>query len=123
MIRAFDNAVAAAGATPGVEDLLATACYITAQEIHRSLSYFGETFSGELVVSGGGTRNRRIMNELRSLVRSVRVTDEFGVPAESREAIAFALLGAASLDGIPANVRSCTGATRSVVLGSVTPRP
>jgi len=123
MIRAFEAAVAASGLKPGVEDLLATACYITAQEIHRSLSFFGPTFSGEVIVSGGGTRNKRIMNELRSMVSTIRVTDEFGVPSESREAIAFALLGAASLDGVPANVRSCTGATRSVVLGSVTPRP
>jgi anhydro-N-acetylmuramic acid kinase len=123
MIHAFNNAVAAAGASPGLEDLLATACYITAAEIHKSLSYFGETFSGEVFVSGGGTRNQRLMNELRAMVSNIRATDEFGVPSESREAIAFALLGAASLDGVPANVRSATGATRSVVLGSVTPRP
>jgi len=57
------------------------------------------------------------------MATNIRASDEFGVPSESREAIAFALLGAASLDGVPANVRSATGATRSVVLGSVTPRP
>jgi anhydro-N-acetylmuramic acid kinase len=123
MIVAFNNAVASAGVSLGVEDLLATACRITALEIHRSLASFGQTFTGEVVVSGGGTRNKRIMNELRSLVSTIRASDEFGVPSESREAIAFALLGAASLDGVPGNVRSATGATRPVVLGSVTPRP
>ena len=123
MIVAFNNAIAAANVTLGLEDLLATACRISAIEIHRSLSYFGDTFSGEVIVSGGGTRNQRLMRELRSLVPNIRASDELGAPSESREAIAFALLGAASLDGVPGNVRAATGATRSVVLGSVTPRP
>jgi anhydro-N-acetylmuramic acid kinase len=123
MIRAFDQALRASGQTPSVEDLLATACHITALQIHRSLSYFGEPFSGEVIVSGGGTRNRRIMNELRTLTTSIRASDELNVPSQSRESIAFALLAAATLDGVPSNVRSCTGATRSVVLGSITPRP
>jgi len=123
MINAFQQAVARTGLSLSLEDLLATACRITAEQIHRSLDATGEPFNGEVVLSGGGARNRRLMNELRSLIATLRVTDELGIPSESREAIAFALLGAAHLDGVPANVRSCTGATRSVVLGSVTPQP
>ena len=38
-------------------------------------------------------------------------------------ALAFAMLGAATLDVTPANVISATGARRAVVLGSVTPKP
>ena len=41
----------------------------------------------------------------------------------AKEAIAFALLGCATLDGLPANVPTVTGAARAVVLGSITPKP
>jgi len=41
----------------------------------------------------------------------------------AKEAIAFALLGAATLDRIPSNVPSATGAKWAVVQGSLTPKP
>ena len=53
---------------------------------------------------------------------TVRLSDELGVPGAAKEAIAFAILGAATLDGEPGNVPAATGAKRRVVLGSVTPR-
>jgi anhydro-N-acetylmuramic acid kinase len=53
----------------------------------------------------------------------IRTPDEFGVPSQAKEAIAFALLAAATLEGVPSNVPSVTGAKRAVVLGSITPRP
>ena len=51
----------------------------------------------------------------------IRSTAEFGVPIEAREAMAFALLAAATLDGQPSNVPSVTGAARPTILGSITP--
>jgi anhydro-N-acetylmuramic acid kinase len=42
---------------------------------------------------------------------------------QAKEALAFALLGAATLDGVPSNVPSVTGAKRAVILGSITPKP
>jgi anhydro-N-acetylmuramic acid kinase len=48
---------------------------------------------------------------------------DLGVPADAKEALAFALLAAATLDGEPSNVPSVTGAKRAVVLGSITPKP
>ncbi|MDB5297410.1 MAG: anhydro-N-acetylmuramic acid kinase, partial [Phycisphaerales bacterium] len=78
----------------------------------------------ELVVSGGGAKNATLMALLRQATGGlpVRTTDELGVPGDAKEAIAFALLAAATLDGLPGNVPSATGASRAVVLGSVTPR-
>jgi anhydro-N-acetylmuramic acid kinase len=77
-----------------------------------------------LIVSGGGVENRCIMENLRKLFPRFRIlrTDDFGIPSAAKEALAFALLGAATLDGIPSNTPSATGASRSVVLGSITPR-
>jgi anhydro-N-acetylmuramic acid kinase len=53
----------------------------------------------------------------------VRTSDELGIPVGAKEAIAFALLGAATLDGIAGNVPSATGARRAVVGGAITPKP
>jgi anhydro-N-acetylmuramic acid kinase len=79
----------------------------------------------EVVASGGGIHNQAIMGWLTSELGSrviIRRTDVLGIPAEAKEAIAFALLGAATLDGEPSNVPSVTGASKRMVLGSITPR-
>jgi anhydro-N-acetylmuramic acid kinase len=49
----------------------------------------------------------------------VRTSDELGVPAEAREALAFAILGAFALRGEPNTLPRCTGARRAVVAGAV----
>jgi anhydro-N-acetylmuramic acid kinase len=125
MIRIFEQALRERGSDLAIEDRLATACALTAQLILRSLSAFGDRFRAEMIVSGGGTRNQAIMHHLRRGVgeERVRTTDQLGVPSEAKEAMAFALLGSATLDGIPSNIPSATGAKRAVVLGSITPRP
>ena len=50
-------------------------------------------------------------------------TDDLGVASDEKEAVAFALIGWATLHGLPGSVPSCTGAAESRVLGSVTPAP
>lgn len=78
----------------------------------------------ELIISGGGTKNSTMMHHMKVWMKGAAMTtDDLGVPSQSKEAIAFALLGAATLDNIPSNVPSATGATRAVVLGSMTPIP
>jgi anhydro-N-acetylmuramic acid kinase len=111
-------------------DELATTCDLTVQAIRRGLDnpHGHKVQWDELIVSGGGTQNRAIMAHLHALAdpgrsQSIRTSDELGVPPEAKEAMAFALLAAATLDNIPSNVPSCTGANRPVVLGSITPRP
>jgi anhydro-N-acetylmuramic acid kinase len=51
----------------------------------------------------------------------VRMTDEFGVPVEAKEAVSFALLAVATIRGEPGNVPRATGARRPVVLGKIVP--
>jgi N-acetylmuramic acid 6-phosphate (MurNAc-6-P) etherase len=74
-------------------------------------------------------RGARIVATLMDLVRQslggvrVRKIDELGVASEAKEAVAFALLGAATLDAEPSNVPAATGAARPVILGSITPKP
>ncbi len=105
-------------------DLLATACVITARAIGDAIGRFCGRID-EVVASGGGTQNRTMMGELARHIAPATIlgTDELGIPSAAKEAIAFALLGLATLDGLPSNVPSATGAARAVVLGSVTPMP
>ena len=125
MIAIFEQAVREYQPELSLPDQLATAAALVAVQIVRAVALFGGQFHGELIVSGGGIRNRAIMDQLSSRLpnTSIRTTDEFGLPSEAKEAVAFALLAAATLDGLPSNVPSATGARREVVLGSITPRP
>jgi anhydro-N-acetylmuramic acid kinase len=106
-------------------DLLASACLFTAAAIGRAVREFWPDTTLEIFASGGGTRNRTMMQMISDQLGGlpIRTTKELGVLSEAKEAIAFALLGVATLDGVPSNVPSATGAQRSVVLGSVTPVP
>jgi anhydro-N-acetylmuramic acid kinase len=76
-----------------------------------------------VIVSGGGARNPAIIGGLRTLLTGVRVaiSDEFGVDADAKEAIAFAVLGYATLRGHAAGLPRVTGATGPRVLGAIAP--
>lgn len=104
------------------KDQLATACLISARSIAMAIRHQLPRPADEIVVAGGGVRNRTLLKMLgQQTGLPVRTTTELGVPTQAREALAFALLGAATLDRVPANVPSVTGASRPVVLGSITP--
>lgn len=103
-----------------LRDLVATLTELTAVTVARAIL---DTHVDYLVISGGGTRNPTLMARLRTALPNVRVltSDEVGVPSDDKEAIAFALIGWATLHGLAANVPSCTGARGPRVLGRVTP--
>ncbi|MFD1829423.1 anhydro-N-acetylmuramic acid kinase [Streptomyces desertarenae] len=102
------------------EDVLATLTELTARTVADAVRGAGGT---EVVASGGGTRNPALMAALGRALGGVpvRTSDELGLPSDAKEAYAFALLGFLTVLGLPGTVPSCTGARRSVVLGSVTP--
>ncbi len=122
MIAAWERAYTMTDPRP-FPDLLATACYVTASSILDALHRLLGRLPDELIVSGGGCRNASILGFLKATPGMVvRTTDEYGLPAEAKEAVAFAILAAATLDGVPSNIPNVTGARRSVLLGSITPR-
>jgi anhydro-N-acetylmuramic acid kinase len=107
-------------------DLLATLAALTVRTILDGYAAAGVPLDGptpvDVIVAGGGARNPVLMAGLRSgLPRAVRLApmDEFGLDAAAKEAVSFALLGLATLDGVPSNVPAATGASRAVVLGKV----
>jgi anhydro-N-acetylmuramic acid kinase len=125
MIKLFADAQAAMGRRYPLEYLLRSACLIAADAILESMRRFLRPFPDEIIVSGGGTKNKVLMDMLRAPLGdcAVKTIDEMGIPSAAKEAMAFALLGAATLDGLPGNVPAATGSSRGVVLGAVTPRP
>jgi anhydro-N-acetylmuramic acid kinase len=123
MVQIFQKALGKS--RPTINDLLATAAYLTGATIGAAVtSQVPANHPIEVIASGGGIHNKAMMGQLALMLPPnsvVRTTQDLGIPPEAKEAIAFALIGAATLDGVPANVPSCTGASRAVVLGSITP--
>jgi anhydro-N-acetylmuramic acid kinase len=78
----------------------------------------------DFIVSGGGARNRTLMKMLAERLEprgcTLRDSDAFGLPAEAKEAAAFALLAWCTWHRLPGNVPSATGAKRTAILGQVT---
>ena len=76
-----------------------------------------------VIVSGGGVKNLHLLHRLRALEPELqwKTSDELGVSSGAKEALGFAMLGLATLHGIPANVPSVTQAKRPVVLGCISP--
>lgn len=74
-----------------------------------------------LLVCGGGARNGHLMRRLQSGLPGTRVepTDACGVPADQVEALAFAWLAEAFVEGRPGNLPAVTGARGTRVLGAL----
>jgi anhydro-N-acetylmuramic acid kinase len=110
------------------EDALATATALTAESIARSYEQFAKPLMKgkpvDYIVSGGGARNSTLMQMLSALLEpmgcTMRAPEEFGLPAEAKEAAAFALLAWQTWHRQPGNAPAATGATRAVILGQVT---
>ena len=49
------------------------------------------------------------------------IAGAYGIQTQAKEALAFAVLAAATLRGRPNTVPSCTGARRAVVMGKIVP--
>jgi len=104
------------------EDTIAT---LTALTAHSMAGAYRRFMGGvdEVLVSGGGARNPTLVTMLRALLPQTEVhpLDDAGLDADAKEAVAFAVLGYATLHGWINNVPAATGASHAVVLGSVTP--
>ncbi len=104
------------------EDQMATLTAFTAAVVAQDLQHLtclDLPRPVEMVVAGGGRRNRTLMRELQSRCQGQRVrpSDELQLPCESREALAFALLAWWHHRDLPGNAPSITGAERCCVLG------
>ena len=106
-------------------DVIATATALTAASMAQALKSFvlKKGSYRDWVVSGGGTKNASLMEMIKKEADKMglwlRQSDEFGIPSQAKEAVAFALLAYQTYNGLPSNVRSATGARRPAVLGKI----
>ncbi|XAL98053.1 anhydro-N-acetylmuramic acid kinase [Phycisphaeraceae bacterium D3-23] len=117
-----------------IEDILHTAVIHTAIDACTAVDEydeadFGETRRHTVVLAGGGTKNRALVDQIRANLGSqdvdlkmdydydVLLSDDLGIPCEAREAMGFAVLGALSRDGVPCSLPQVTGAKDPGVAG------
>jgi len=105
------------------EDLVRAASLLTALSIadafHRWI--LPRARVTQLIVAGGGARNPLIVAQLAATLRGIEIvpSDSLGVPADAKEAFAFALLANETAHRRPSNVPSATGAHQSAILGKI----
>jgi anhydro-N-acetylmuramic acid kinase len=112
-------------------DIVATATALTAGSIAEAMQRFVmPRFSPrrtprkhQMIVSGGGAKNPTLMAMLRDEIATLGIelhfSDEFGLPAQAKEAVAFALLAHETWHRCPSNVPAATGARRAAILGKI----
>lgn len=105
---------------PAPADVCATVTRLLVDLLAGAVSEFGLS---ELVLSGGGSANPTTMRWLRAAVpeTAVQTTDDLGIPAQAKEAVAFAVLGFLTWNGLAGSVIAATGARHPAILGSIQP--
>jgi anhydro-N-acetylmuramic acid kinase len=102
-------------------DILATLTELTAASIAHSYQTFLPCLPDRILLCGGGSKNQYLKQRIQTRLNSIPIltTDEVGVNADFKEAIAFAVLAYWRLHQIPGNLPTVTGATHPVLLGEI----
>ena len=105
------------------EDLVRTVTIFTALSIADGFRrfIFPRAHVNELIVAGGGAKNPLLMAQLRAALPGIEIlsSSRFGIPAEAKEAFAFAILAYESFHGRANNLPSATGAKHPATLGKL----
>jgi anhydro-N-acetylmuramic acid kinase len=105
----------------GIADVQATLCEYTAATIAAAIRELGHLMPAELLVCGGGARNRELMRRLALQLPQTAVHDTSarGIAPEHVEAALFAWLAHRFITGLPGNLVAVTGARGPRVLGAL----
>ncbi len=114
--------IAAEGRTLDPSDVQATLVAFTACTVADAIGAHAPGACA-VYVGGGGAANPVLMDALRQALQPLPVqpTDVLGVPAQQVEALAFAWLAHAHVEGRPGNLPDVTGAAGPRVLGAYYP--
>jgi anhydro-N-acetylmuramic acid kinase len=120
----MDRCVVAGG---NEQDAVATATELTAASILDAYGRFCWPHLGqraplaktEVIAAGGGVHNATMMRRLGEGFAALGVRLSIAQDAQAKEAVAFALLGWLTWNGLPGNVPAATGARGGRVLGKV----
>lgn len=110
-------------------DLIRAATWFTLVSIRLAIELFvlPKTKVHQMIVSGGGAKNPVLYGMLKDFYEHNRIrvmtSAEFGIPAEAKEAFAFALMAYETFHGRPSNLPSATGARGPAILGKIVYAP
>lgn len=102
-------------------DILATLTELTVSSIIHSYRNLLPQMPQEVLLCGGGSRNLYLKERLQAGLKSVQVltTDQAGINADFKEAIAFGILAYWRNSNLPGNLPQVTGAKSAVPLGTI----
>jgi anhydro-N-acetylmuramic acid kinase len=105
------------------EDIIATVTAFTATSIIEAYRKFLPRIPDEVILCGGGAHNETLIKMLRQGLGESKIllSDDYGINGDAKEAISFAILAYATINGLANNVPGATGAKRPVVLGKIIP--
>lgn len=108
---------------PGPNDVMSTASMLTVFSVYQAYArYIRDQHELDvLIVSGGGMHNDYLMERFVNTFAPipVRSVEDYGLNSDAKEALCFAVLAHESLNGVPTNMPSVTGASRKTILGKI----
>ena len=107
---------------PTAADVAATLSELSARSIAAAVQRHAPA-TRKLYVCGGGAHNGHLMERLSACLPRAEVTstEALGIHPDWVEAAGFAWLAHQTLEGLPGNLPSVTGAGKSTVLGAIYP--
>ena len=106
-----------------LQDLLATLVQFTVDTVYNAYEdyIFTKWKIDEIILSGGGAFNPIMVEKLTQKVKPIKLTlsDEYNIPADSKEAVSFAVLANETIFGNCANLPNVTGARSRSPIGKI----
>ncbi len=104
------------------QDVQRTLLELTAKIIALDIQRY-QPDNQEVILCGGGCENDMLVQRIRELCvhSDVNTTESFGVPPQSIESMAWAWLAKQTLENLPGNLPSVTGASQATLLGGIYP--
>jgi anhydro-N-acetylmuramic acid kinase len=106
-----------------LHDVLCTMTHFVARATVHSLQNYVPAMPARVLLSGNGVRNGFLWHVLEQRLGPLPLekTDAHGIPAQACKALAHAGLAALTMDGVPVNLPSVTGASGRRLLGQFSP--
>ena len=102
------------------EVVISTLSAFTGYAISKSLKVFSPCKIDEIILSGGGAKNKAIIKYIKEFSQlKVSHSEDYGVPDDFKEAIAFAILGYQRYYEEPNNEPIATGSKKQTSMGKI----
>ena len=102
------------------ETIIATLSAYTGYAIAKSLKDFSPVKIDEIILAGGGVKNKSIVKYIKEFSKTkVSTHSDYGISDDFKEAIAFAVLGYQRFYGLTNNEPNATGATQYTSMGKI----